>query len=75
MSQYWVFRIKMKYKKIEYKNKSRIYDFEYYSLGTRSDFNTEFTPGIYYCCHSYGRELATHEVKQNYNALKSRFNI
>ena len=50
-------------------------DFEYYSLGTRSDFNTEFTPGIYYCCHSYGRELATHEVKQNYNALKSRFNI
>ena len=46
-----------------------------YILGARSDFNTEYTPGIYYCCHSYGRELATHEVKQNYNALKSRFNI
>ena len=50
-------------------------DFEYYSLGTRSDFNTEYTPGIYYCCHSYNRELSTDEVLQNYNALKSRFNL
>ncbi len=50
-------------------------DFEYYSLGTRSDFNTEFTPGIYYCCHSYSRELSASEVLQNYNALKPRFNL
>lgn len=50
-------------------------DFEYYSLGTRSDFNTEFTPGIYYCCHSYSRELSASEVLQNYNALKGRFEL
>ena len=50
-------------------------DFEYYSLGTRSDFNTEYTPGIYYCCHSYSRELSASEVLQNYKALKPRFGL
>jgi hypothetical protein len=50
-------------------------DFDYYSLGTRSDFNAEFTPGIYYYCHSYNRELSADEVAQNYKALKSRFGL
>ena len=50
-------------------------DFDYYSLGTRRDFNAEFTPGIYYCCHSYNRELSASEIQQNYNALKSRFGL
>lgn len=50
-------------------------DFNYYMLGVRRDFNTEYTPGIYYCSHAYDRELLADEVKQNYNALKSKFGI
>lgn len=34
-----------------------------------------FTPSTYYGCKIYNRALSPQEVSQNYNALKSRFNL